>query len=212
MIITLLRKPLEGSVAENTLKHGCGAINIDATRIDSGREVIKTHSQSRKSAHEDKKIYSQFKGDMETHQTKGQEIGRWPANFVLTHKEGCEIKGTKKVKSGTACLDNKTKVKRQAYGDFNPVNMKGKAGYAGEDGKEEVVDWDCVEDCPVKELDQQSGHQKSGVAGSKSRAWGVEGKEDILFKGGWRAYGSEGYKDEGGASRFFKQFKTKDDQ
>jgi len=33
VIITILRKPLEGSVADNVLKHGCGAINIDATRI-----------------------------------------------------------------------------------------------------------------------------------------------------------------------------------
>ena len=34
MIITLLRKPLEGSVADNVLKHGCGALNIDATRVE----------------------------------------------------------------------------------------------------------------------------------------------------------------------------------
>ena len=33
MIITILRKPLEGTVAENTLKHGCGALNIDDTRV-----------------------------------------------------------------------------------------------------------------------------------------------------------------------------------
>jgi len=32
-IITLLRKPLDGSVADNTLKHGCGGLNIDATRV-----------------------------------------------------------------------------------------------------------------------------------------------------------------------------------
>ena len=35
MIITILRKPLEGTVADNALKHGCGAINIDATRIST---------------------------------------------------------------------------------------------------------------------------------------------------------------------------------
>ena len=34
MIITLLRKPVEGTVAENTLKHGCGALNVDATRVE----------------------------------------------------------------------------------------------------------------------------------------------------------------------------------
>ena len=135
MIITLLRKPVEGTVAENTLKHGCGAINIGDSRIG---------------LHVDK--------------------GRWPANFILTHLEGCTSQDE---------------------------------------------DWACVEGCPVKELDQQSGHQKSGVAGSNSRAWGVVGKGQLSSTEdgvGWKAYGSEGYGDEGGASRFFKQFKTEGDQ
>ena len=38
MIITILRKNLEGSVVENTIKHGCGAINVDATRIETDEE------------------------------------------------------------------------------------------------------------------------------------------------------------------------------
>ena len=39
MIITILRKPLEGSVAENTLKHGCGALSIDATRVEHNEDI-----------------------------------------------------------------------------------------------------------------------------------------------------------------------------
>ena len=38
MIITILRKRLEGSVIENTTKHGCGAINVDETRIETDEE------------------------------------------------------------------------------------------------------------------------------------------------------------------------------
>ena len=144
---------------------------------------------------------------METHQTKGQEIGRWPANFILTHKEGCELKGRKKVKSGTAFLDNKTKVKRQAYGEFNPVNMKGKAGYAGEDGQEEIADWDCVMSCPVREIDRQSGQVKG---------WSSQNHNTFNPYQGNSFHNSstqrQGYKDEGGASRFFKQIKKDDDQ
>jgi len=34
-IIILARKPLEGTVANNILKHGCGGINIDGCRIES---------------------------------------------------------------------------------------------------------------------------------------------------------------------------------
>ena len=148
MIITILRKPLEGSVADNTLKHGCGSINIDATRVsfDEG-ETINFEARQRQQADPREKGWSGHVAQVGSDIQMYKEKGRWPANFIL-------------------------------IGDFS-----------------------------VKELDRQSGHQKSGVAGSKSRAWGVEGKEDILFKEGWKAYGSEGYKDEGGASRFFKQFK-----
>ena len=55
-------------------------------------------------------------------------------------------------------------------------------------------------------LDKQSGIQKSGKAGSKSRAWGAGGKTVISSKEngvGWKEYGSSGYGDIGGASRFF---------
>ena len=208
MIITLLRKPLEGTVVDNTLKHGCGGINIDATRIAAEGETISNHSRGSDSA-KSKGKYGDSKAQ-ETHQTEGQKLGRFPANFILIHKEKCELKGTKKVKSNPGGGKTKSSIGGQsAYGGGKERVWK---NHADEDGKETILDWDCVEDCPVQELDRQSGHQKSGVAGSKSRAWGVEGKEDILFREGWKAYGSEGYKDEGGASRFFKQFKTEDDQ
>ncbi len=35
--IVLARKPLEGTVAQNVLKHGVGALNIDASRVMGGR-------------------------------------------------------------------------------------------------------------------------------------------------------------------------------
>jgi len=202
MIITLLRKPLEGSVAENTLKHGCGAINIDETRVSSHD---KTKNHSRKSeASKTKGIY----GD-----SSEQEIGRFPANFILTHKDGCELKGTKKIKSGTAHQDNKTK-SNYVYGgggSFSPVNMKGKAGYADEDGKETVADWACVEDCPVKELDQQSGRVKGWSSQNHNTFNPYQGNSFHSSSTQRQGY-KEGYNDEGGASRFFKQFKKENNQ
>jgi hypothetical protein len=39
LVITVTRKPLEGTVASNSLKWGCGGINIDASRI--GNDSIK---------------------------------------------------------------------------------------------------------------------------------------------------------------------------
>ena len=155
MIITLLRKPLDGTVAENTLKHGCGAINIDATMVSfEEKENVNFEARQRQQTASYKESgwsghVAQVGSDIQMYKEKG----RWPANFILTHKEGCELIGTKKVKSGTAILDNKTKIKRVAYGDFDPVGIAGYAGYADKDGKETISDWACVEGCPVQELD-----------------------------------------------------------
>jgi hypothetical protein len=59
MIITILRKPLEGTVAENTLKHGCGALNIDATRVSTTEEGNKDRATSgRRKALKEKLFHS----------------------------------------------------------------------------------------------------------------------------------------------------------
>ena len=100
--IILVRKPLDGTIADNVLKHGVGGLNIDDCRIPPNK-------------------------------------GRWPSNILLDDKAAIE-------------------------------------------------------------LDKQSGIQKSGRAGKKSRAWGVSGNSQLS---NWQANNSEGYNDKGGASRFF---------
>ena len=93
MIITILRKPLEGSVADNTLKHGCGALNIDGTRISHKEDIKVIKAQKTGNL-----VYSQSGRYGDTTELKPN--GRWPANFILIHKDDCELKGTKKIKEG----------------------------------------------------------------------------------------------------------------
>mgnify|MGYP001202028402 CR=1 FL=1 len=81
MIVTLLRKPLEGTVAENTLKHGCGSINIDATRV-SFCESTASYKKSGGSGH-----VAKVGSDIQINKEKG----RWPANFILTRDEDREV-------------------------------------------------------------------------------------------------------------------------
>jgi hypothetical protein len=116
-IIHLARKPLEeSSVASNILKHGTGALNINAGRITAPGETITNNSRS-DAASKSKGIYGDSSGQ-ETHQTAGQKLGRWPANVILQHHADC----------GDACapgcpvadLDNQT-------GD-RPVSGAAKAG------------------------------------------------------------------------------------
>jgi hypothetical protein len=169
--IIVFQKPYEGKPLNNIVNTGAGALNIDASRIpltggdeytintfDDGAkpwgngaghkytsrkvEVLSNHSRSAESA-KSKGIYGDS-SEQETHQTPGQELGRWPANFILSE-------------------------------DVAPL------------------------------LDAQSGNLKAGTATENSGAMG--------YHGGRRASTPEiGYKDDGGASRFFFQVQNQIDE
>lgn len=82
----LARKPLDGTVANNCQTWGCGALWIDGGRIGTD-EVITNHARGSESA-KSKGRYGDSKAQ-ETHQTEGQELGRFPAN--LTHDGSPEV-------------------------------------------------------------------------------------------------------------------------
>lgn len=219
MIITLLRKPLEGSVAENTLKHGCGAINIDATRVSFGNESINFEARQKQQADPREKGWSGHVAQVGSDIQMYKEKGRWPANFILTHKDDCELKGTKRVKSPSGRGAVKKESSAEKLGNQGSAYSKEsrKEGtvmicHVGVDGKEEIDNWICEEGCPVKTLDRQSGISKStgGRIGNADMAnfiyGGGKGLKDPFRKG------DPGFGDTGGASRFFKQFKTENDQ
>ena len=80
--IIVARKPLEGTVANNVLTHGTGALNIDGSRIGTGTGKTKTVN------------YPDIRGDnfqqgKESYSERGtvqREVvdrGRWPANIIL---------------------------------------------------------------------------------------------------------------------------------
>ena len=74
----LARKPIEGTVANNVLKHGTGGLNIDGTRV--GTEVIK-HNQDHKSLQkfkeQDGRTHKEVENPEPTYNT-----GRFPANLI----------------------------------------------------------------------------------------------------------------------------------
>ncbi len=75
----MARKTLVGSVINNEQQYGTGALRIDDCRIETD-EKISNHARSAASALSKGK-YGDSKAQ-ETLQTKGQEIGRWPANII----------------------------------------------------------------------------------------------------------------------------------
>jgi len=85
-IIHVLRKPLsESTVAANTLKHGTGGLNIDASRIASTGD----HMRPFQPTNNDREVYGAQTGFQPTNHTGG----RWPANVILQHLDGCRCDG-----------------------------------------------------------------------------------------------------------------------
>jgi site-specific DNA-methyltransferase (adenine-specific) len=143
-----------------------------------------------------------------SHKWNGQSpslhTGRWPANLCLSHvggPGGCRRAGLRRVRSHNP--DNAVLVgdstTPNAYGQYG---KRSAVGHADAEGLETVEAWECVEGCPVRLLDGQSGERP-----------GATNKSPILAEGdGGRIAGGKGYKpmlrdvayrDTGGASRFF---------
>lgn len=161
----LVRKPIsEKTVAANTLKHGVGGINIDASRVGVDGETERASQEKTKTA---------------TGWTTGHEIneinkGRFPANLILSHNPDCVEVGVKKVKtsnpnSADGMIHSKA---NQVYGKRGDAASQN-TNYASPDGTEIVASFECTPDCAVAALDKQSGISKStdglGDSGGASR-------------------------------------------
>jgi hypothetical protein len=141
-IVYILRKPLsEGSITSNVLRHGTGAINIDACRISSS-------------------------GDMEDGVEPGSEevggrpqpSGKWPRNVVMSHSPGCRLTGTR-VEEGY--IINRFKDGAKPFG--------GGAGHAFESTRVPNLlqeSWECQPGCLVGTLERESRDGSSGGAPS----------------------------------------------
>ena len=79
--ITVARKPFKGTVANNVLTHGTGAINIDGCRVEGTKGVPASLSSAGG-------LGWSTGGDMER---KQQQNGRWPANLI--HDGSDEVVG-----------------------------------------------------------------------------------------------------------------------
>ena len=193
-MIHVLRKPLsESTVAANTLRHGTGGLNIDASRISSTGDHMRPFQPTNNA----REVYGAQTGFQPTNHAGG----RWPANVVLQHLDGCRCEGTKRVRSGTAHTDNATQPSF-VKGGIGAVGMSGTFGYA--DGKEMVANWICEPSCPVARLDEQSGVLKSGALSSAQYTEGDRNNSSMFAGDG--VFAHQGYKaDTGGASRFYRQ-------
>jgi hypothetical protein len=126
--IVVARKPFDGTVAENVLAHGTGALNVDGCRVGS---TVETWPASRSYA--PGQIQPGGKG--KTQATGDVPPGRWPSNVVLSHlstpdggdacADGCvdgcpvaELDAQSGVSDSRRALMRLGKTDTVAYGDY----------------------------------------------------------------------------------------------
>jgi len=199
--IVLAMKPTQGNFANNALTFGVAGINIDGCRIGMTKNVPASPPRTRGTT-----LCGSIDGSLrlETGNEDGHNpnLGRFPANVILSHAEGCVLKGMRIVrgrKDEKPIRDEGRRDKTQWR--FRPTSETSR-GYADVEGKESVEDWECVENCPVKKLGEQSGD--SGASGKASgptcRKLGTRG---IYGGAAGDDKSSPFYGDSGNASRFF---------
>ena len=201
IIVHIARKPIDGSVAANVLKHGVGAIGIDACRVATVEAIsgrVRTHSDG----------WGMGDGidDYEQHPN-----GRWPANVILAHRPGCQPKGTQQFKHrGGAPLPEP---KQNSTPTFTSRAYTSTSLHFDAEGMETVEVWDCVEDCPVRALNLQSGVTKGAVRQPTGKAvYSTEGTAMTWNQNAVKDTTVRGFADEGGVSRYFKTIREDEPQ
>lgn len=127
--VIVARKPLSGTVAENVLRYGVGGLNIDGCRVATA-DTVKIHSRSSEAA--DSSTIFIDKRPLETHQTEGQKLGRWPANLIHDGSEEV-VAGFPVTTSGTRRArqnDASDSVARGHFAGYNSGHFDGDSGSA----------------------------------------------------------------------------------
>jgi hypothetical protein len=205
-VVHILRKPLsEGNVAQNVVRHGTGGMNIDASRISTTsdeREEMLHMSQGfvgRKLGRPELMNYG-YESSMAIKTVSiPNPHGRWPANLILQHLDGCRNVGVRRVwaNQSSSLGSGRGHGNTPGNGIYYGVGGQVLASTADVDGMETVEAWECGPGCPVAGLDAATGEllpqgsPKRSPITSGSLGWGT-GQETF-------------YGDAGGASRFFKQ-------
>lgn len=87
--ILLAQKPRRGSFAKNTLRFGCGGLNVGGCRIGSSGGTKRTH-QAPYPRHQDGSEDRQHWGRT-GHAVEPMNKGRWPANVILDEHAAKEL-------------------------------------------------------------------------------------------------------------------------
>jgi site-specific DNA-methyltransferase (adenine-specific) len=125
--ICVARKPLaRKTVAANVLEHGTGALNIDASRVGTSKDVPASNSNAENNIYGAASVRDEGRGGM------NPNIGRWPANVI--HDGSDEVLAAFPNAPGQQRAvgpQHGAKDSVNTYGDFGPRAHFGPRGDAG---------------------------------------------------------------------------------
>lgn len=149
--ILCYRSPIEGTVAEQVVTTGTGALNIDGSRIrHSSPEDLKAH-QDMVTALKAKggKLGNSWKNSSDlSGANEVSDAGRWPSHVLMTHSSGCRQVGTRKV---DAPVINRFEDGMKPFG-HGAGHSYTSTSTGDAEGKEEIPVYECVSNCPVRVL------------------------------------------------------------
>ena len=164
------RKPLsEKNVASNVLKWGTGGINIDASRIGRAEGDVSV-AGARTATFGTQETVSGGDGSGGWEQNSG---GRFPANLIFTHTEDCVEVGVLE----ESYAINKTE-------EWTGFGQKERPDYESTEQKVSTVLYECVDGCPVKELEGQTeGASRFFYVAKANKKDRNEGLDGLIEKG-----------------------------
>jgi site-specific DNA-methyltransferase (adenine-specific) len=110
--ITVARKPLIGTVAENVLAHGTGGLNIDGCRVGAG-EFVSGGGGGERSGRSSGILGEPTAGNLSLPHTNG----RWPANLI--HDGSDEVVGLFPQSNGMIGMTKHASGTNSVYGDYS---------------------------------------------------------------------------------------------
>jgi DNA modification methylase len=202
--ILVFRKPLDGTLANNCLVHGCGALNIDACRTYTDwQEADRPESWKRSGVsvdgYDDSGRRAVGPTGLRSDGINCHPRGRWPKNTVMVHSELCRCVGMKKVEGPAP----------EWEGQHSTTGSVARGRFVSEDVYQKqtrpkctknVPAWECHISCPIRLLESQAGNRKSGAM----RGTYSQERDGILGNAAPRDYNIEA--SDGSAARFFPCF------
>jgi len=203
IVITVARKPPQGSVAQTVMRWATGGVNVDGCRVAGVPQIPGSSNISAPDMQSMGKGWNACASRRAESYIVNPPTGRWPANLILQHSLFCVSGGAQVIPTMTHYPASRGKGSVRC----------GTEGHKGQTGLEEsapktetVTDWACIRGCPVAGMDEQSGWLCSGQVKPGYMRNNVE-----HGGGGFQKHFGDtplsGFGDSGGASRYFKQVK-----